>query len=212
VDGYEAARRMRASEHARGVARVPILALTGQVQTGDENACRRAGMDDYLTKPLDQTRLVAKLELLLGLATGAAEQTDRPVQDQGGPLALDLRQAEAFLASFSAQVGRAPSLRVLRTFLENVPRQADLLWEVCCRHGQGTSPDRSELRARAHALRGAARSLGLLALSEAIEVLEQSGTNDPSLAESAARTASLRQRLLALCAALAQRVENEPVG
>jgi signal transduction histidine kinase/DNA-binding response OmpR family regulator len=61
VDGIEAARRIRAAEEARGVARTPIIALTANAFDEDREACLAAGMDGFLAKPLDRERLEAML-------------------------------------------------------------------------------------------------------------------------------------------------------
>jgi CheY-like chemotaxis protein len=55
MDGYRATREIRLLE--RGASRVPIIALTADAMKGAEQQCRDAGMDDYLTKPLDRTQL-----------------------------------------------------------------------------------------------------------------------------------------------------------
>ena len=50
MDGYEASRRIRALPSAR--PRVPIVALTAHAVKGAREECLRAGMDDYVTKPV----------------------------------------------------------------------------------------------------------------------------------------------------------------
>jgi CheY-like chemotaxis protein len=68
MDGYQTTAVIRKQE---GQAhRVPIIALTGHAQPGDRERCLAAGMDDYLTKPLQYDRLD---ELLRRWVTRAAD-------------------------------------------------------------------------------------------------------------------------------------------
>jgi CheY-like chemotaxis protein len=61
MDGYEAIRRWREMEHARGLPRTPVIALTANAMEGDRDRCLAAGMDDYLSKPIDRAALAARL-------------------------------------------------------------------------------------------------------------------------------------------------------
>jgi two-component system, sensor histidine kinase and response regulator len=60
MDGYEATRQIRARECA-GV-RIPIIALTAHAMKGADAECNAAGMDDYVSKPIDREQLNAKIE------------------------------------------------------------------------------------------------------------------------------------------------------
>jgi CheY-like chemotaxis protein len=61
-DGIEATRRIRSAE-PQGT-RTPIIALTADALSEDRDACLAAGMDGFLTKPLDRERLADVLAAL----------------------------------------------------------------------------------------------------------------------------------------------------
>jgi CheY-like chemotaxis protein len=62
MDGWEAARRLKADDGTNGI---PIIALTAHAMAGDREKCLEAGADDYDTKPVDFKRLLGKIEALL---------------------------------------------------------------------------------------------------------------------------------------------------
>ena len=62
LDGLDATRRIRQLES--GAAHLPIIALTANAMKGDDAACLAAGMDAYLTKPIDLERLGTVLDSL----------------------------------------------------------------------------------------------------------------------------------------------------
>lgn len=70
MDGYEATRQIRALEGLRGD--LPIIALTANVMAEDRKACLAAGMDDYLSKPVDPADLAAMIEKWRGRRSEAA--------------------------------------------------------------------------------------------------------------------------------------------
>ena len=70
MDGYEATREIRALEGLRGD--LPIIALTANVMAEDKKSCQAAGMDDYLSKPVDPADLAAMLEKWRGRRSEAA--------------------------------------------------------------------------------------------------------------------------------------------
>ena len=57
MDGYETTRRIRASEAGNMFSKIPIVALTANTMNSDREKCFAAGMNDYLTKPIDHQAL-----------------------------------------------------------------------------------------------------------------------------------------------------------
>jgi PAS domain S-box-containing protein len=72
IDGLEATRRIRAAEAANGWRRTPILALTANTLPEHRDACLKAGMDGFLTKPLDRERLESALACYAAISPIAA--------------------------------------------------------------------------------------------------------------------------------------------
>ncbi len=123
MDGFEATRAIRRAEMEGTIAGgtkspIPIVALTANAVKGDRERCLAAGMDDYLTKPLNAERLLEVINAHLQPAgRGSATEADDPSYDmeapvaEGSPLPID---GELLLKRWSGHEGLVR--RILTTF------------------------------------------------------------------------------------------------
>jgi len=155
LDGLEATRRIRAE---LPVGRQPyIVALTASVLIEDRAACRAAGMDDYLTKPIRLDDLARALH------------TNAEPSRAGGAHGLEA-DIRARLRDLVDDPPTADELRlvtrVLGTFRSGAPDTADRL-AGALRDGDAEAAVRA-----AHALSGAAGNVGARALAQLSSRLE----------------------------------------
>ena len=74
MDGFQATALIREKERSTG-RHVPIIAMTAYALKGDEEKCRAAGMDGYVSKPAKQEEIRAAIEAVV-LSTGSAVQRE----------------------------------------------------------------------------------------------------------------------------------------
>jgi CheY-like chemotaxis protein len=77
IDGWEATRRLKADE---ALKHIPVIALTAHAMASDREKAMEAGVDDYDTKPIDLTRLLAKIVTLLLGAPSLRDAASVPIR------------------------------------------------------------------------------------------------------------------------------------
>lgn len=107
MDGLEATKRIRQREVKTG-EHVPIVAMTAHAMRGDRERCLTAGMDDYLTKPIDPDLMNQVIHRVgPGERTGSSGQKHASVVDMhklgkrfAGDQALKLKLMQVFLEEY----------------------------------------------------------------------------------------------------------------
>ncbi len=79
MGGFEATAEIREREKAHGRARLPVVALTALAMTGDREKCLQAGMDAYLTKPINARELFGTLTQIMPRQMNAVGSNVTPV-------------------------------------------------------------------------------------------------------------------------------------
>jgi two-component system, sensor histidine kinase and response regulator len=186
MGGFEATAAIRLREKERG-GHVPILAMTAHAMKGDRERCLEAGMDAYVSKPIQARHLWQAIEELL--PSGAPTETAAAaVEGSGG--AYDRAAALAHLG------GDADLLaELVELFLADCPR---LLADVSAAVAAGNA---MKLKVAAHTLKGSVTHFGARPAVEAAQYLETLA-GQGKLAEAGAAAARLEAELQRLEPAL----------
>jgi CheY-like chemotaxis protein len=178
MDGLEATHVIR-STAGRAINRaVPIIALTAHAMVGDREACIKAGMDDYIAKPVTSRGLATLLETWL--AVPKAPPCQAPTAEIGEHAPFD---EPAFVETLAGDLELARA--IARTFLADTPTRLDAIWDHL------DAGDTNGVAHQAHTIKGAAAAVHAADLASSALALEKaSKTGDLE----SARTASEKLR------------------
>jgi len=151
LDGYGATARLR----VEGVT-CSIIALTANAMAGDREKCLRAGCDDYLTKPIDRTRMLTVVQNYLEAAS-ASRKASPP------PAVKPIRNQAVLTSDFAAD----PDMKeLIAEYIEGLPDHVRKLSAFM------DDSALTELRSAAHTIKGAGGSYGFGIITKAAAHLE----------------------------------------
>jgi CheY-like chemotaxis protein/HPt (histidine-containing phosphotransfer) domain-containing protein len=190
MDGFTATAHLRARE-AVGAGHTPIIAMTASALVADRERCLAAGMDDYLSKPVNPDELAAALQqwityspptdasaagkppavpnlpVIAAMPAVAAAllrpaPAATPAAVDGDPIGERLRE----LGGEHSETERALVHRLVTSFLARAPQQLTAITDAVADDDLYTVAD------RAHSLTGAAGTIGAAGLRQLCERIE----------------------------------------
>ncbi|MFP4580202.1 MAG: ATP-binding protein [Candidatus Sumerlaeia bacterium] len=170
MDGFDACKKIRESMR-NAQQQVPIIALTARALKGDREECLKAGMDDYLAKPIDSARLISMVHKWLNRTAPPAEPE---TEIAAGP-----PEAKEAFESFDmddlmnrCMHKKALVQKLMGKFLDILDKGLDAL-ETSVRE-----KDAEQIAFHAHSLKGSSGNLSAMKLMELCAGMEQKARNN----------------------------------
>jgi CheY-like chemotaxis protein/HPt (histidine-containing phosphotransfer) domain-containing protein len=187
MDGFAMTTAIREQEDGSG-RRIPIIALTADAMAATEQHCIAAGMDGFLTKPINTAQLQASIEKWMpqGMALRRHESkgeaaASKPVSasvatDEGNATVFDLARIADIFGGYTADAAE-----LVQGFAGDLPGRVAAI-EAALRAGNV-----AEARDLVHALKGAGRSIGAVRLGDCAAAMQA----DLDAGDTAAATAQI---------------------
>jgi hypothetical protein len=172
MDGLEATRAIRA--HGDRLATVPIIAFTANAFAEDAAACREAGMNDFVAKPVRKKALVEAVLRVLPSAEPLPELGDNtavaPLVPSAPRWRAPLAVGRVAFENLVAEIGEAATLEILDVFITETETRMALLKTL------SVATDRIRIEREAHSLKSAAGTFGLERLADLARDLERNAS------------------------------------
>jgi len=177
MDGFAATAAIRRQEAQLG-RRTRIIAMTAHAMEGDRERCLTAGMDSYLTKPVQPDALFAVLEQRGDFSTSDAPVAEAPIFDEKGLMVRVAQDRQLFV-------------HVLELFLQSSVEQMQRLRDAVASH------DAAAIAMAAHAFKGSAATVGAERVRKCASRIEGMGRSS-DIAEVETALATLEKSLAEL--------------
>lgn len=161
LDGYETTRRIRLGEGCDSYKTVPIIAMTASAMIGDKEKCLACGMNDYLTKPIEESNTIQKIHHYLSIKETKESPTNTSPQKTDNQQIWD--------KDFFIKITRGKNKRMhllLGIFLNDTPLQIHDIQQALA------SNDFVTINHLSHTIKGSSSNVGGKILHESALNLE----------------------------------------
>ncbi|MCP4023229.1 MAG: response regulator [Desulfobacteraceae bacterium] len=217
LDGYGATKKIRENTD---FSDIPIIAMTAHALKGDREKCIEAGMNEYVTKPINRKNLFYTISKVLNLKMVDKLSDEKNVVDDldevGTQELPDLPGIDVESALSSLGIGLKTYLKVVVKFIRQNRESGKELEELI------KNEDWIKLKAKAHYIKGAAYNIGANELGNLMKEIETNSQNsngsefDTGLLDNAQKVLNDLQKTLPLLdndKEMPQKpVDNEPVS
>jgi signal transduction histidine kinase/PleD family two-component response regulator/HPt (histidine-containing phosphotransfer) domain-containing protein len=170
MDGLEATRQIRKLKSKSNISRIPIIAMTAHAMQGDKENCMKAGMNDYVSKPVSPYTLAETLKKWLPnkKETVDIEQKNRPstTQELSSVSQYPIFDKESLMTRLLDDKDLAKM--VIEGFLKDIPLQ------IIALKGYLGAEDATEVTKQAHTIKGASANVGGERLRNVVFEIEKS--------------------------------------
>jgi signal transduction histidine kinase/CheY-like chemotaxis protein len=200
MDGYEATAEIRRRQGAG--PRIPIVAMTAHAMDGDRERCLEAGMDDYVSKPLQASVLEAIVRRWAPSGgNGSRERTRRAAPPAPAASVVDAGRLSELRGILAGDGDPTTFIGVIEGFLADTAERLATLRQAIAR------ADAAAIRQLAHALSGSLLNLGISRMATLAMTLEDhAGRGDVTKAP--ALTQQLEEEFASVRAALAPELQG----
>jgi len=167
MDGYETTQKVRKMEIEKNRSRVTIIAQTANAMKGDKDKCLDAGMDDYISKPIDKNKLIEILCRWMG-----TEKTDKIAENSNFETESNNASNDSFpIFDYKTALPRySDDHEILREivfdFLEECPEEFESIKTAL------NDQDSSLIARAAHAVKGSASYVGAERIRQTAYIME----------------------------------------